>query len=301
MGCLKLTYRNETETPFCGVWKRGEGEKEFKDPYDFGWRMYDPTIARWNKIDNHAENYYSYSPYNFVINNPVNVIDPDGNDIYILTWFSKDGETGHAGIAIDNYKTVEKKDENGNTIYDENGNAVTEQVKDGTVTYFDLWPNDPVGRTELQDDVAADYTEGRVMTLDALQNTDPTDSRDGNVSAEGRKADGIVQISTTADQDATAKSTANGLVSGNGAYNACTNNCSTFTQNVLNSVFPNVDASQQVRPSGALRLMYDDASVVAPNNLYNAALKVKGAKRVRGPKQAEAKPYLEYFGKSNRD
>src|SRR5690606_22911432 len=117
---------------------------------DFGWRMYDPTIARWNKIDNHAESYYNYSPYNFVLNNPVNVIDPDGNDIYLLIWFSKNGETGHAGIAVDNYKTVNKKDANGNDVLDANGNVVTEQVKDGTYTYYDLWPNDPVGDTELQ-------------------------------------------------------------------------------------------------------------------------------------------------------
>jgi hypothetical protein len=52
----------------------------------------------------------------------MNVIDPDGNDIYILIWYSEDGETGHAGVAIDNYKTVEKKDENGNTILDKDGN-----------------------------------------------------------------------------------------------------------------------------------------------------------------------------------
>ncbi len=35
----------------------------------------------------------------------INVIDPDGNDIYILTWFSKNDKTGH-GIAVDNYKTI---------------------------------------------------------------------------------------------------------------------------------------------------------------------------------------------------
>lgn len=64
-----------------------------------------------------------------------------------------------------------------------------------------------------------------------------------------------------------------------------------------------IDASQSVRPGGILRwppFSYKDSRTVAPNNLYNAALKVKGAKRVKGPSSVVAKDYLEYFGKSNR-
>ena len=48
--------------------------------YDFGARMFAPDIARWNGIDNSAENYVNQSPYHYSGNNPVLFVDFDGND-----------------------------------------------------------------------------------------------------------------------------------------------------------------------------------------------------------------------------
>lgn len=46
--------------------------------YDYGWRQYMPDIGRWNGIDQLAENYHTTSPYSYVMNNPINMFDPDG-------------------------------------------------------------------------------------------------------------------------------------------------------------------------------------------------------------------------------
>ena len=45
---------------------------------DYGARLYDNILPRWTTPDPLAEKYYSYSPYAFCNNNPVNFVDPDG-------------------------------------------------------------------------------------------------------------------------------------------------------------------------------------------------------------------------------
>ena len=48
--------------------------------YDYGARMYDPTLGRFTTMDPMAEKYYSVSPYAYCGNNPVNRTDPTGAD-----------------------------------------------------------------------------------------------------------------------------------------------------------------------------------------------------------------------------
>ncbi|MEM6817001.1 MAG: RHS repeat-associated core domain-containing protein [Bacteroidota bacterium] len=45
---------------------------------DFGARFYMPDLGRWMSPDPLAHEYMSFSLYNFVLNNPINAIDPDG-------------------------------------------------------------------------------------------------------------------------------------------------------------------------------------------------------------------------------
>ena len=49
-----------------------------------GAHHYDPVTGRWNTMDKMCEKYYGISPYASCGDDPVNEVDPDGKDIYIV-------------------------------------------------------------------------------------------------------------------------------------------------------------------------------------------------------------------------
>ena len=80
--------------------------------YDFGARMYAPADARWSTMDPLCEKYYHISPYAYCAGNPVNLVDPDGRDIYYMT------EDGRMVLAL------KEEDENRDKLYCENSEEV---------------------------------------------------------------------------------------------------------------------------------------------------------------------------------
>ncbi len=72
--------------------------------YDFHARQHDPQIGRFLQIDPMADSYFKFTPYNYVANNPINGIDPDGRDIIFLNASTGAKGAGHAAVIIGNPK-----------------------------------------------------------------------------------------------------------------------------------------------------------------------------------------------------
>ena len=64
----------------------GKELQEGTEWYDYGARMYDPSLGRWQVIDLCAEENLWMTPFNYCSNSPINRIDPDGmlDDGYII-------------------------------------------------------------------------------------------------------------------------------------------------------------------------------------------------------------------------
>jgi RHS repeat-associated protein len=70
--------------------------KEFQDELNLNWydymaRNYDPALGRWMNMDPLAEKFYPSSTYNYTVNNPILLNDPDGRDWSIKAKKDKDG------------------------------------------------------------------------------------------------------------------------------------------------------------------------------------------------------------------
>ena len=60
------------------------------DWYDYGARWLDVETGRWSTIDPLAEKFDSWSGYHYVVNNPINYIDPNGMDTLYINRYVDD-------------------------------------------------------------------------------------------------------------------------------------------------------------------------------------------------------------------
>ena len=101
--------------------------------YDYGARMYDAALGRWSVVDPLAEEYISWSPYQYVMNDPINLFDINGASTYIdengnvIAVYDDENESVYQmnnDDLPDNYATYEGE---GELYQDEEGNLLVRE------------------------------------------------------------------------------------------------------------------------------------------------------------------------------
>jgi RHS repeat-associated protein len=96
---------------------------------DYGWRMYDPDIARWTRQDRFAEKYLSETSYSFVAGNPIRYVDHKGDSISVAQEYRVQFMSDMRNVFGDNTDLF-SFNSSGNWVFDGKSSDLTREQRD---------------------------------------------------------------------------------------------------------------------------------------------------------------------------
>lgn len=192
----------------------------------------------------------------------------DTNDIYLVFYATANGKSGHVGIAVDNYKVTVKDtfDEKNNRI------AVYDTIKNGALTYYDLWPKtDDFNAFNVDKNVPAIYFKlpsaswEDDITIDSLKKI-------GIPHEEHYPVDGLLQITSSVKEDFEIKKHIEELIEKNQDFNVRDFNCADFVELIIEKQCKcNIEADESI----VLKLS------TTPNRIYQEVSNFKNIKIIK--------------------
>ena len=217
--------------------------------YDYGARQYNPVTARWDRVDPLCEKYYDVSPYVYCANNPIKLIDENGDStrVYIET-----NGFGHSWLSVGEGKDM--------IVY-------SYGRYNGAYKGYRFSNGDGV-LLRLTGESAKKYMEKREK--EGNRSTFVIgDVKDGEVKSY---VDNIFNSSTTLPDEKSIEYNNDPSAHVIDEYKLLSNNCTTFVSDVLNNVGSkvlNVSFKVPSSPSNSLGIYYYEAKdrFVIPGSL----------------------------------
>ena len=153
--------------------------------YYYGARYYDAQTSIWLAVDPMAEKFAGWSPYNYTLNNPINMIDPDGREP-LDDYYNKNGQfLGSDGASTNDIRMVDSE------TFDQIDKGVGADSKEGTALLQSSSRIITIDNDQIQSDlqIAGDNsrTSGVEHSVELILNpeTATITSRQGEVGDNG--------------------------------------------------------------------------------------------------------------------